>query len=214
MSRLDAGGGLRMVLPTGATPRPVYRELAARAPDLGDSEVFILDEFLGLPPGHPARCDTMIQQDLIALLDRPPPVNALDPDADALDAEAARYESLVGASTIDLTLLGLGLNGHIALNEPGSTPDDRSRVVDLHSTTMNAMASAADPPPTRGVTLGLANILASDEVWLLVNGGSKAEVLARAVEGPIGPDVPATYLRTHPNAVVFADEPAATELSG
>jgi glucosamine-6-phosphate deaminase len=206
------GDGLRMVLPTGATPRPVYRELAARAPDLSNSEVFILDEFLGLPPGHPARCDTMIQQDLIALLDRPPPVNALDPDVDDLDAEAARYESLVGTSTIDLTLLGLGLNGHIALNEPGSSPGDRARVVDLHPTTMASMD--AEPRPERGVTLGLANILASDEVWLLVSGTAKAEVLARALEGPIGPDVPATYLRTHPNAVVFADEPAAAELSG
>lgn len=201
-----------MVLPTGGTPRPVYRELAARAPDLGNSEVFILDEFVGLPTGHPARCDTMIQQDLIALLDRPPPVNALDPDADDLDAEAARYESLVGASTVDLTLLGLGLNGHIALNEPGSSPDDGARAVDLHPTTVASME--VEPRPERGVTLGLANILASDEVWLLVNGGSKANVLARAVEGPIGPDVPATYLRTHPNAVVFADEPAAAELSG
>jgi glucosamine-6-phosphate deaminase len=174
--------------------------------------VFILDEFVGLPTGHPARCDTMIQQDLIALLDRPPPVNALDPDADDLDAEAARYESLVGASTVDLTLLGLGLNGHIALNEPGSSPDDGARAVDLHPTTVASME--VEPRPERGVTLGLANILASDEVWLLVNGGSKANVLARAVEGPIGPDVPATYLRTHPNAVVFADEPAAAELSG
>ncbi len=212
MSRLDAVGGRRMVLPTGSTPRPVYRELAARLPDLSDSEVFILDEFLGLPPGHPARCDTMIQQDLIALLERPPPVNALDPDVDDLDAEAARYESLVGASTVDLTLLGLGLNGHIALNEPGSSPDDKARVVDLHPTTVASMD--AEPRPERGVTLGLANILASDEVWLLVSGAAKAEVLARAVEGPIGPDVPATYLRTHPNAVVFADEAAAAQLSG
>jgi glucosamine-6-phosphate deaminase len=211
MNRLG-GDGLRIVLPTGGTPRPVYRELAARAPDLGDSEVFILDEFLGLPPGHPARCDTMIQQDLIALLDRPPPVNALDPDVDDLGAEAARYESLVGASTIDLTLLGLGLNGHIALNEPGSSPDDGARVVDLHPTTVASMD--AEQRPERGVTLGLANILASDEVWLLVSGAAKAEVLARAMEGPIGSEVPATYLRTHPNAVVFADEPAAAELSG
>jgi glucosamine-6-phosphate deaminase len=211
MNRLGAGGGLRMVLPTGSTPRPVYHELAARSPDLADSEVFILDEFLGLPPGHPARCDTMIRQDLIALLPQPPPVNALDPDAADLDAEAARYESLVGAKAVDLTMLGLGLNGHLALNEPGSTPEDGARVVDLHPTTMASMD--AEPLPERGVTLGLANILASDEVWLLVNGQSKAKVLARAVEGPIGPDVPATYLRTHPNAVVFADEPAAADLS-
>ena len=211
MSRLDRADGLRMVLPTGGTPRPVYRELAARSADLSDSEVFILDEFLGLPPGHPARCDTIIDRDLIALLDRPPPVNALDPDADDLDAEAARYEAAVAAKPVDLTMLGIGLNGHIALNEPGSTPDDGARVVDLHPETMIAMDS--EPVPDQGITLGLADILASEEVWLLVSGTGKAKVLALALEGPIGPDVPASFLRDHPNAVVFADVPAAAYLS-
>ena len=215
MSRLDGasgtGTGLRMVLPTGGTPRPVYRELAARSPDLSHSDVFILDEFLGLPPGHPARCDTMIDQDLVGLLDRPPPVYALDPDAADLDAEAARYEAMVGAEAVDLTMLGLGLNGHVALNEPGSTPDDPARVVDLHPETMIAMDS--EPVPDQGITLGLADILASEEVWLLVSGTGKAKVLALALEGPIGPDVPASFLRDHPNAVVFADVPAAVYLS-
>ena len=211
MSRLDRADGLRMVLPTGGTPRPVYRELAARSADLSDSEVFILDEFLGLPPGHPARCDTIIDRDLIALLDRPPPVNALDPDADDLDAEAARYEAAVAAKPVDLLMLGIGLNGHIALNEPGSTPDDGARVVDLHPETMIAMDS--EPVPDQGITLGLADILASEEVWLLVSGTGKAKVLALALEGPIGPDVPASFLRDHPNAVVFADVPAAAYLS-
>ena len=211
MSRLDRADGLRMVLPTGGTPRPVYRELAARSADLSNSEVFILDEFLGLPPGHPARCDTIIDRDLIALLDRPPPVNALDPDADDLDAEAARYEAAVAAKPVDLTMLGIGLNGHIALNEPGSTPDDGARVVDLHPETMIAMDS--EPVPDQGITLGLADILASEEVWLLVSGTGKAKVLALALEGPIGPDVPASFLRDHPNAVVFADVPAAAYLS-
>ena len=211
MSRLDRADGLRMVLPTGGTPRPVYRELAARSADLSNSEVFILDEFLGLPPGHPARCDTIIDRDLIALLDRPPPVNALDPDADDLNAEAARYEAAVAAKPVDLTMLGIGLNGHIALNEPGSTPDDGARVVDLHPETMIAMDS--EPVPDQGITLGLADILASEEVWLLVSGTGKAKVLALALEGPIGPDVPASFLRDHPNAVVFADVPAAAYLS-
>ncbi len=211
MSRLDRADGLRMVLPTGGTPRPVYRELAARSADLSDSEVFILDEFLGLPPGHLARCDTIIDRDLIALLDRPPPVYALDPDADDLNAEAARYEAAVAAKPVDLTMLGIGLNGHLALNEPGSTPDDGARVVDLHPETMIAMDS--EPVPEQGITLGLANILASEEVWLLVSGTGKAKVLALALEGPIGPDVPASFLREHPNAVVFADVPAAVYLS-
>ena len=212
LNRLDTADGLRMVLPTGSTPRPIYDELAARQPDLSSSELFILDEFLGLPPRHPARCDTMIERDLIVRLDRPPAVFAFDPDAADLDAEATRYGELIGAEHIDLTMLGLGLNGHLALNEPGSMAQDGARVVDLHPATMTSMDS--DPMPEQGITLGLAEILDSEEVWLLVSGPGKASVLARAIEGPIGPEVPASFLRDHPNAIVFADEPAAADLAG
>ena len=72
----------------------------------------------------------------------------------------------------------------------------------------------SEPVPDQGITLGLADILASDEVWLLASGPGKARVLAVALEGPIGPEVPASFLRNHPNAVVFADSAAAADLSG
>jgi glucosamine-6-phosphate deaminase len=209
-----AGGPLRMMLPTGGTPRPVYRELARRGPDLTDSEVFILDEFLGLPAGHPARCDSMIEVDLIGLLERPPVLHTLDPDAVDLAAEIAGYEAAIDAAPVDLVMLGLGANGHVALNEPGSTPEQRARIVDLHPTTIAGLAASATPAPTQGATLGLGNILDAEEVWLLVTGRAKAAILAEAVEGPVGPGVPASYLRTHPNAVVYADEEAAAALSG
>jgi glucosamine-6-phosphate deaminase len=207
--RLRAHPGMRMVLPTGATPRPLYREMAVRSPDLRSSMVYVLDEFLGLPPGHVARCDVMMRQDFIDLLDEPPILDALDAEAEDLDAEVARFASAVASGSIDLTLLGLGANGHIALNEPGSTPEDGARVVTLHPATVASMSAVADPPPRLGVTLGVADILRSEAVWLLVTGSGKAEILARAVDGPIGPDVPATYLQNHPDTTVFADEPAA-----
>jgi glucosamine-6-phosphate deaminase len=205
---------MRMVLPTGRTPRPVYRELGRRGLDLRDSDVYLLDEFLGLPVGHPARCDTMIEADLIALLDRSPRLHTLDPDAADLGAELAGYEAAVESAPVDLVMLGLGPNGHVALNEPGSTADGRARVVELHPSTMGGLAAVADPPPTKGATLGLATILGADEVWLLVSGQAKAGILAAAVEGPVGPGVPASFLRTHPNAVVYADQEAAARLGG
>ncbi len=207
--RLQANPRMRMVLPTGATPRPLYREMARRSPDLRSSKVYVLDEFLGLPPGHVARCDVMMQQDFIDLLDEPPILDALDAEAEDLDAEAARFATAVASGAIDLTMLGLGANGHIALNEPGSTPEDGARVVTLHPGTVASMSAVADPPPRRGVTLGVADILRSEAVWLLVTGSGKAEMLARTVDGPIGREVPATYLQNHPNTTVFADEPAA-----
>ena len=185
--------------------------MAERDPNFGNSEVFVLDEFLGLPAGHAARCDVMMATDFVDLLDEPPIVNAMDPAATDLDAEAARYAHDIGSVVVDLTMLGLGMNGHVALNEPGSTEKDGARVVDLHPSTIASMD--ADPVPTQGITLGLSDILASKEVWLLVTGAAKAEMLASALEGPIGPEVPASYLREHPNAVVFADEPAAGQLT-
>jgi len=209
MSRLRADPTLRMCLPTGGTPKQLYREMAARAPDLSRAEVFILDEFVGLPPGNPARCDVMLQRDFMGLLDRPPVLDALDPAADDLEAEALRYETIVTSGGLDLILLGLGLNGHVALNEPGSHPAERVRVVDLHPATVRYVTEASGIPAQQGLTLGLANILESREVWLLVTGAAKAGMLAEVVEGSIGPDVPATYLRSHDNLVVFADEPAA-----
>jgi glucosamine-6-phosphate deaminase len=212
MARLRDRPALRMCLPTGDTPRPLYHELAARGPDLSGTEVFLLDEFLDLAPGNPVRCDVMFQRDFTSLFDRIGAIDRLDPDAADLDAEMERYEAAVAAGGLDLTMLGLGRNGHVALNEPGSLPEERTRVVDLHPTTIRAMVPASDVLPHRGLTLGLGNILESREVWLLVTGAAKAEVLAAALEGPIDPMVPAGYLRNHDRFVVFADEAAAGAL--
>jgi glucosamine-6-phosphate deaminase len=211
IERVGENPSLRLCLPTGATPRPLYHELAALRPELGETEIFLLDEFLGLPPGNPGRCDEMLRADFTDLIDGLPSITAMDPDGD-LDEEVRRYEAAVTAGGLDLTLLGLGRNGHLALNEPGSTPADRTRVVELHPATAAITAEVAGTLPTGGITLGLANILESREIWLLVTGSAKADILAAAVEGPIGPEVPASYLRIHDDVTVFADEAAAGSL--
>lgn len=204
--------GLRLCLPTGNTPRPVYAALASHPAVLARTEVFLLDEFV-LPPGHPARCDSMLQRDLLDLLDvAPRALHCLDVAAVDREAETARYDALVHEGGLDLTLLGLGMNGHLGLNEPGSTADAPTRFVPLSEATMrSAAAYGGDARPQWGATLGLATILASREIWLLVTGTHKAEILQRVLTGPIGPDVPATYLREHPNTVVLADAAAAPD---
>jgi glucosamine-6-phosphate deaminase len=201
--------GLRLCLPTGSTPRPAYAALAARHGVLAGTEVFLLDEFV-LPPGHPARCDSMLQRDLLDLLDvAPAALHRLDVAAADREGETARYDALVRSGGLDLTLLGLGMNGHLGLNEPGSTDASPTRFARLTDATIrSAAAYGGDRAPEWGATLGLATILASREIWLLVTGAHKAEILQRVVKGPIGPDVPATYLRQHPNTVVLADENA------
>ena len=184
--------------------------VAASVMDLDAATVFMLDEF-DLPPGNPARRDMMIQHDLLDLLMHSPKVvHGLDPGVPDPDAECRRIASLVADGGLNLTLLDLGGNGHIGLNEPGTPADAPTRVTRLASSTVEAVSrNGADAEPKWGMTLGMGAILQSKEIWLLVTGSDKAEILERTLNGPIGPDVPATYLREHPQAVVFADRAAA-----
>ena len=211
--RAAARPGLRLCLPTGETPIPAYAAFAAAGGRLDDAEVFLLDEF-DLPDGHPSRCDEMLQRDLLDLLDAPPgALHRLDVAAEDLDRECARFCALIAAGGLDLTLLGIGTNGHLGLNEPGSAIDSTCRVVDLHPDTARRAGDYGDgAAPRRGATIGIAEILASREVWLLATGRRKAEILRAALRGPVSPEVPASYLQTHPNTMVFADTEAASLL--
>jgi glucosamine-6-phosphate deaminase len=205
-----AASSRRVCLATGATPMPVYGQLPADA--LATTTVFLLDEFGGLPAGHPGRCETMLRS---ALLDRVPAAQFHFPDVDArdLDVECRRYHELIDDGGLDLAVLGLGRNGHLGLNEPGSTADAPTRVVQLtEETREGARQYGADPPPTWGLAVGLAEILDAREVWLLVTGAAKAAVLAQVVNDPLTDQIPATMLRTHANAVIWADEEASSLL--
>jgi glucosamine-6-phosphate deaminase len=204
--------GMRISLPTGRTPQPFFAELVERQLEMSPVELFLLDEFGGIARDHPARCERMLRTELIDPLDAPPHLHLIDIEAADLDAAAADYDIQVGDGGLDLVVLGLGTNGHVALNEPGSAPDSPTRVVRLAQATQTAAAAygAGDDVPTWGVTLGMRSILAAREVWLLVTGEAKARILQRVVTGDIGPNVPASLLRTHPNATILSDEPAAT----
>jgi len=210
---------LRLCLPTGDTPSPVYARLAALArageAPFGGATVVALDEYLDLPPGHPARCDVRLRRELLDLLPAPPSafhrIEADDPDP---EAAAARIDA-VAADGLDLALLGLGANGHVGLNEPGSYADAPTRVVRTSESSRRAAAEryGADPAPSAGITLGVARLLEALEIWLLVTGERKAGILARALEAPEGPDCPATWLRRHPALRVIADDAAAARLT-
>jgi glucosamine-6-phosphate deaminase len=216
LDRLHRRPTQRVCLPTGDTPRPIYRRLADRRADLSRTTVILLDEFLGLPPGDPARCDVMIARDLLDLLPAPPGrLLRLDPDDEDPDAAAQRFDAEVTDGGIDLALVGLGANGHVGMNEPGSGPGSPTRVVALHAETLaGAMHRyGAGREPTGGMTLGLAPLLTARELWLLVTGRHKAAMLQRVLEGAQTDELPATWLRSHPALVVFADEGAATMLS-
>ena len=135
-------------------------------------------------------------------------------DVDASDDGAAAVAHDQAARRLDLALVGLGMNGHVGFNEPGSRPGDPTRVVRLARSSREAATAryGAVQPPTGGITVGLARLLEADEAWLLVTGAHKASILRRALRLPEGPDCPASYLRRHARLTVFADEAAASEL--
>lgn len=219
-ARLAEQLDLVVCLPTGGTPLPVYERLPAAltkgGASAGASTVVLLDEYLGLPPGHAARCDTLLEETLLRRLEpRPSRVIPFDVDVSDWERIGEAFDAAVAAAGgLDLVVLGLGANGHVGMNEPGSLADAPTRVVDLTPRTSEAARErGADPPPTYGVTLGMAPILAAPEVWLLATGVHKASILATALEGPVGPDVPASLLRRHPLLRVLVDEPAAFQLT-
>lgn len=217
---------LVVCLPTGSTPLPVYERLPGRLRDrgvaLGRATIVLLDEYLGLPPDHSARCDRTLERTVLERLEPPAPafvafdVSSADPDAaDPIDACAAFDREIAARGGLDLVVLGLGRNGHVGMNEPGSAADAPTRVVELTSASRQAaIGYGVDPPPTHGVTLGMAGILDAREIWLLATGPEKADILADALDGPISKDIPASLLRSHARLRVIVDERAAVGMAG
>ena len=209
-------------LATGATPLALYRELVVRHQatrlTLDQLTTFNLDEYLGLGPDHPASYAHYMRRHLFGPLQLDPQRTHL-PDGLAPDpqAEARRYEAqLQAAGGVDLQLLGIGLNGHIGFNEPGSPLDSRTRVVRLSATTLaaNRRHFPADAEmPTHAITLGIGNILEARDLLLLATGRAKARAVAEALEGPVTATLPASVLQRHPNVSVILDAAAAAALS-
>ena len=214
--RLRSKPALRLCLPTGDTPVPVFDaivELAAGGTcSFGAATVVQLDEWVGLPPGDPARCDTRLRAQLLERLAPAPAAWLFDVDAASLD-EAVAHQA-AEAARLDLVLLGLGMNGHVGFNEPGSGPEEVTRIVRLAASSREAATAryGAAAVPAGGVTIGLAEILAAGEIWLLVTGERKAGILRRTLREPVGLDCPASHLRRHAALRVFVDTEAASLL--
>ena len=215
VERLRSAPDLRLCLPTGDTPAPVYAALAARLESgeasLERATIVLLDEWVGLGPDDAARCDGRLRRELLERVSPGPAAfHPVRVDELAPEQAAARHDD-VAAGGLGLTLLGLGANGHVGFNEPGSTADSPTRVVTLEAGSGDAAVAryGAERVPEAGITLGVARLMASDEIWLLVSGARKAEILDQALRGPVGPDVPASFLRSHPRLRVIADTAAA-----
>ena len=204
-----------MCLPAGNTPLPIFAVMI-RAVKNGhvsfrETEVFTLDEFGDLPPDDPGRCVAQLRRGLIDGVDLPPErFHFIHTDASDLAAECWRYDLAIG-SGFDLTLLGLGLNGHLGMNEPGTPADATTHRVALHRSTVEASRRylTHSQSPTWGVTVGMKHLLGSREVWLLACGEAKAGIVKRTLTGEITNEVPASLVRQHPNSFLFLDAAAA-----
>ena len=211
-------------LATGSSPLAVYRDLARRHAggelSLARTRAFLLDEYVGLPPHHPERYRAFIARELEQHVDlAPTAVQGPDVDVDGpalLDVCDAYEQQIAAAGGIDLQLLGVGGDGHIGFNEPGSSLASRTRLKTLTDGTRadNARFFATiDDVPRHVLTQGVGTILEARHLVLLAFGSGKAEAVARAVEGPVTATVPASALQLHAHATVVVDGEAAAGLA-
>lgn len=219
--RIRSKPNLVLGLATGSTPLGMYAELVRlhREEDLDFSKVrtFNLDEYVGLPPDHEQSYRHFMNRHLFDHLNIDP-ANTHVPDGLArdLDGCCAAYEAAIqAAGGIDLQVLGIGTNGHIAFNEPGSPFDSRTRVVDLTESTIqdnSRFFKRIEDVPTRALSMGIGTIMEAREIVLLATKDNKAEAIARTLEGPVTEAVPASILQRHPNVTFVLDQAAASRL--
>ena len=210
-------------LATGSSPLRIYDAVAQRVAkgelSLARAGGFMLDEYVGLPPGHPCRYSTVIEVDFVSRVDfAPGAVRGPDGDAADLHAACAEYEKAMReAGGVDLQILGIGADGHIAFNEPGSSLASRTRVKTLTAQTRadNArfFGGDVDAVPYHCLTQGLGTIMDARRIVLVATGETKAEAVGQLVEGPVSARWPATILQHHPRVTVLVDEAAASQLA-
>jgi glucosamine-6-phosphate deaminase len=208
-------------LATGSSPQLVYDDLVSRSKrgevSFAEVEAFLLDEYVGLPRAHPQRYATVIDTAFASRVDiRRGAVHGLDGNANDLDAECRRFEETIRAvGGIDLQLLGIGRDGHIGFNEPGSSLGSRTRLKTLTRRTRednSRFFGAREEVPRHVLTQGLATIGEARHLVLVAAGEHKAGAVAAAVEGPVSAMCPGSVLQLHRHVTVVLDGAAASRL--
>ncbi|MDR1427631.1 MAG: glucosamine-6-phosphate deaminase [Bifidobacteriaceae bacterium] len=209
-------------LATGSSPLAIYDELVRRQQagliSFAHAKAFMLDEYVGLAPDHPQRYRNVIEREFTGRVDfAADAVHGPDGNAADIPAACAAYErAIAGAGGVDLQLLGIGSDGHVAFNEPGSSLVSRTRLKTLTAQTVadNARFFDGDPDavPRHVLTQGLGTIVEARHLVLVATGQGKAEAVHQMVEGGVGALWPASILQFHPHATVLVDGPAASRL--
>jgi glucosamine-6-phosphate deaminase len=201
---ITANPRMNLCLAAGDTPRGTYRELMrlhrVAGLDFSNATFFYLDEYVGLPEDQAERFRSLLEREFF----RPGEVKAGNIHA----PDATNEETILKLGGIDLLICGIGKNGHIAFNEPGSPLDSRTRIVDLAESTIEGIRGkfAPNEVPRKAITMGLATIMEARQILLLASGPEKMGVLFRALNGPVTTDLPASILQRHPQLTIFTDQ--------
>ncbi|MBB3108250.1 glucosamine-6-phosphate deaminase [Paenibacillus phyllosphaerae] len=207
-------------LATGSTPIGIYEKIVERYKS-GDVTfvnvtTFNLDEYVGLPPENEQSYAYFMKHHLFGHIDIRQDRTYL-PNGMAADpaAQCAHYDEMLAAQPVDVQLLGLGHNGHIGFNEPDAELHGGTHVVQLKQETLEANArffSSMDEVPKQAITMGVGSILKAKTILLVVKGADKADIVKRALQGPITTECPASLLQTHANVIVLLDQEAGRNL--
>ncbi|KAB7707200.1 glucosamine-6-phosphate deaminase [Bacillus aerolatus] len=221
LEKVKANPDIVLGLATGGTPEGMYKRLVEDHRSAGTSyknvTTFNLDEYAGLSQADPNSYYAYMREHLFDHIDVPKEnVHLPDGEKEDLDAECIQYEQLIKeAGNVDLQVLGIGGNGHIGFNEPGTPFDSHTHVVTLDESTREANAryfSSLDEVPTQALTMGIQTIMRAKEIVLLASGKSKAEAVAQLLKEEANENFPASILTTHPNVTVIVDEEATASV--
>ncbi|WP_417629591.1 glucosamine-6-phosphate deaminase [Enterococcus faecalis] len=201
-------------LATGSTPETLYKEMTASDVDFTEMTSVNLDEYVGLGGEDEQSYRYFMNKHLF---DKKPFKETFVPNgkAEDLDVASAEYEKIIDAHPVDIQILGIGQNGHIGFNEPGTPLDSLTHVVELTESTINANKRYFDKVedvPTRAVSMGIGSIMKGKKMILMAYGEAKAEAIKGMIDGPVTTDMPASALQNHQDVVVIIDDAIASKL--
>lgn len=218
VNEIKKNPSLTLGLATGSSPIGLYQNLIKQYEQgnitFKDVKTFNLDEYCGLDRNHPQSYYSFMQENLFSKIDiNLENVNLPRTDGENLEELAKEYNDLLAQNEIDLQVLGIGSNGHIGFNEPGTPFDQETFVVELAEKTRQdnkRFFNTIDEVPTHAITMGIKNILSAKKIVLLASGKAKAEAIYNTVKGTPSPDVPASALQNHPDVTIIVDEEAGS----
>lgn len=201
-------------LATGSTPEDLYKIMTSSDMDFSSITSINLDEYVGLSPEDPQSYRYFMEKHLFS---KKPFKKTYVPNGLAEEAEEnTRYNKIIAENPIDLQILGIGTNGHIGFNEPGSSFESETRKVALVESTIDSNKVYFDHEedvPRYAFSMGIKSILKSKKIILMAFGKNKAEAIQQMIEGPVTEEVPASVLQQHPNVIVIVDEEAGSLLN-